>query len=247
MKKTLLPYFISVFSTVAFAQKGDSLKPEPKPKAHFRSSVRFHNEGQFQFGGRMVSTNPGMDFSINYDRKAWGFIMFKAQDLINSNTGFNFMLAAFNKNFKIGKRLTITPTVGALLEQSRTFADQGSDVALILFTTYKLSTHLNLEYATLFGNFVVYTPEKDWVNRLRLTYSTKHVDVILSGWHNNHVFDEYDYITYSASIFYGRVKIADHLFWQIGATCLRMPYTSSEVAYPTTNGLYITTGITFAN
>jgi hypothetical protein len=137
--------------------------------------------------------------------------------------------------------------VGALLEQSKTFADKGSDIALILFVNYKLAKRLNLEYATLFGNFVVDPEEKDWVNRLRLTYSTKHLDVIASGWHNNHVFDEYDYITYSVSVFYSRVKISDHLFWQAGVTCLRMPYTSSEVAYPTTNGLYFTTGITFAN
>ncbi len=247
MKKPLLAYSLFVFSTVAFAQKSDSLTRAPKPQAHLRASVRIHNQGQFQFGGRMVSTNPGMDFSINYDRKAWGFIMFKAQDLVDSHTGFNFMLAAFNKNFKIGNRLTITPTIGGLFEQSKTFADKGSDVALILFANYRLSSHVTLEYATLFGNFVVTPEEKDWVNRLRLTYSTKHVDVIASGWHNNHVFDEYDYITYSLSVFYGRVKIADHLFWQIGATCLRMPYTSSEVAYPTTNGLYLTTGIMFAN
>jgi hypothetical protein len=247
MKKFLLTYSISVFSIVAFAQKSDSLKQLPKAKPHFRASVRFHNAGQFQFGGRMVSTNPGMDFSINYDRKNWGFIMFKAQDLVDSHTGFNFMLAGFNKNFKIGKRLTITPTVGALLEQSKTFADKESDVALILFTNYKISQHMTLEYATLFGNFVVDPEYKDWVNRLRLTYSTKHIDMIASGWHNNRVFDEYDYITYSLSVFYGRIKIADHLFWQAGITCLRMPYTSSEVAYPTTNGLYLTTGITFAN
>jgi hypothetical protein len=247
MKTLLLTFLISVFSTLAFAQKSDSIKQVPKAKAHFRTSLRFHNAGQFQFGGRMVSTNPGMDVSFNYDHPKWGFVMFKAQDLVNSNTGFNFMLAAFNKNFKVGKRLTLTPTVGALLEQSHTFADYGSDVALIMFANYKLSKKINLEYATLFGNFVVYPEEKDWVNRLRLTYTHHHIDVILSGWHNNHVFDAYDYMTYSASVFYNRVKIADHLFWQAGVTCLRMPQTSDEKEYPTTNGLYFTTGITFAN
>lgn len=247
MRTFLLISCLLDLGLTSLAQKKDSLQSAPKQKAHFRSSVRFHNQGQFQFGGRMVSTNPGVDFSINYDHKNWGFIMFKAQDLVDSHTGFNFMLAAFNKNFKIGNRLTITPTVGALLEQSKTFADKGSDVALILFANYKLSRQVTLEYATLFGNFIVEPEEKDWVNRLRLTYTQKHLDFIFSGWHNNRVFDPYEYITYSASIFYNRVKLSDHLLWQVGVTCLRMPYTNSEIANPTTNGLYFTTGITFVN
>jgi hypothetical protein len=247
MKTSLLLLFFLTTTLQLVAQRKDSVVAEPKQKPHFRASVRLHNQGQFQFGGRMVSTNPGMDFSVNYDRKNWGFVFFKAQDIVNSNTGFNFMLAAFNKNFKIGKRLTITPTVGALMEQSKTFSDEGSDVALITFVNYKASKKLNLEYATLFGNFFFYTPEKDWVNRLRLTYTNKHIDVIASGWHNNRVFDQYDYITYSISIFYNRVRIAEHLYWQAGVTCLRMPYTSDEKEYPTTNGLYFTAGITFVN
>lgn len=246
--RILLPLLFLLTTTLQLvAQRKDSATSNPGQKPHFRASIRLHNAGQFQFGGRMVSTNPGIDFGVNYDRKNWGFVFFKAQDLVNSNTGFNFMLAAVNKNFKIGKRLTITPTVGALLEQSKTFSDQGSDVAMILFGNYKVSKKINLEYATLFGNFFFYTSAKDWVNRLRLTYTKKHIDVIASVWHNNRVFDQYDYITYSFSAFYNRVKIAEHLYWQAGVTCLRMPYTGDEKEYPTTNGLYFTTGITFAN
>src|SRR5438105_7800490 len=112
MKKLLLIGCLLLVGASAFCQKADSLKVMPKKKARLRSSVIFHSMGQFQFGGRLVSNNPVANLSINYDRKTWGFFVFKALDLKDSHTDINFTLAAFNKNFKIGKRLTITPTVG---------------------------------------------------------------------------------------------------------------------------------------
>lgn len=247
MRKFLLLIILSVVGLQAVAQTKDSVAAASKSRAHLRLSLFTHSQGQFQFGGRLVTTNPGMNFGLNYDRKTWGFMMFKAADLKDSHTDFNFMLAAFNKTFKIGKKLTVMPALGVLFEQSRTFADHGSDAAFILISNYKLSKKLSLEYTTLFGNFIVTPEEKDWVNRLRLTYTKDHLDVIASGWHNNSVFDEVSYVTYSLGVFYSRMKISDHFLWQAGVTCLRMPYTSDEKVDPTTNGLYFTVALQFVN
>ncbi|MBL7865068.1 MAG: hypothetical protein JNK10_09345, partial [Cyclobacteriaceae bacterium] len=205
--------------------------------------TRAHSMGLFSYGGRLVTSSPVMDINIQYDRKTWGFQLFKAMDLRDSRTPINFCLAAFNKNFHIGKKITVTPSVGVILEEYESIADHGSDAAVILTTAYKMNRHFTLEHSTLAGNLVLEPNMRDWVNRLRLLYSFGHLDVTLMGWHNNRCFDDIGYFTYGSSVFYSRAKLSPGLSINAGITGLVMAFTSNEAVLPPSNGVFLTLAV----
>ena len=237
----LVYILINMVSTASVFDPLDSIgKTKSEKASNAKLAVRLHSMGQFTYGGRIVSENPVIDFNFNYDRKNWGFQFFKAFDLRDRNTEINFSLAVVNKNFHLGKRLTITPSAGFILEQSRTIADHGSDVALIATTSFKLSKEFTIDHSTLFANLVLEPEAKDWVNRVRLLYSKKHLDLTMMCWHNNKVFDSTEYITCAANVFFSRVKLSKTLTVSAGVTGLIMPYSSDSSAYPKRNGVIFT-------
>jgi len=234
-----------VFPLFAKWNSDDSVeKVNTIPHFTVKLGVRFHSMGQFNYGGRIVSENPTVDFNLTYDRKAWGFQIFKAMDLHDRSTDINFTLAVLNKRIHLGKNLTITPSAGFILEQFSTMADRGSDVVLIIATSYKISSLFTIEHSSMFGNLVLEPNEKDWVNRLRIMYSKKHIDISVTGWHNNKVFDTAEYITYGGSIAYSRIKISKSISMNAGLSGLMMPYFTDKLNYPQREGLYGTIGFT---
>src|SRR5882672_5757921 len=104
MKNFLLTALALMIITATFAKNFDSgdsipaVKKEPRSKSTL--TVRTHNMGYFAFTGRIISTNPALDFFYTYDRKQWGFSAFKAFDLYDHNTSNNFMLLMLRKTFK---------------------------------------------------------------------------------------------------------------------------------------------------
>ncbi len=217
----------------------DSIKQKEK-KFIIRGLARLHSQGQFWYGGRIVTPNPTLDFNFTYDRKKWGVQLFKATDLKDHTTDINFMLAVANKNFHITKRLTLTPSVGFLFEQAHSFADKGTDMVFIFQTSYKLTNTLTIDHSAFFGNLLIEPDEKDWVNRLRLLYSKNHMDITFWFWHNNKVFDNAEYISSTLSLFYSRIKISEHLLFNLGVSGTVMPYSSNEAIDPKKNGILFT-------
>ena len=245
MKHLLLTIFLSTLIHLTgmartIAPKDSVHKVKSEKGSNTKFAIRVHSMGQFAYGGRIVSENPVVDFNFNYDRKNWGFQFFKAMDLRDRSTEINFSLAVVNKNFHLGKKLTITPSVGFLLEQSKSLADHGSDVVLIVTSTYKLTKEFTLDYSMLFGNLVLEPKAKDWINRVRLIYSKKHLDLTTMVWHNNKVFDSSEYITCAASAFYSRMKLTKTLTMSAGVTGLVMPYSSDTDVYPKKNSVIFT-------
>ncbi len=245
--KTISFLFLLVILVAAFTEGvsnpvKDSLQVKEK-KYTIRGMARIHSQGQFWYGGRIVSPNPTLDMNFTYDRKQWGFFLFKALDLKSNLTDINFMLAAVNKNFHLNKRLTITPSVGFLFEQKNSFADKGTDAVFILQSSYKLSNKFTIDHSALIGNLLIEPSEKDWVNRFRLLYSHKHIDITAWLWHNNKVFDNAEYVSSTLSLFYSRIKLSDHLLLNVGASGTLMPYSSDEVNYPKKNGMLFTLAV----
>ncbi len=211
-----------------------------EPSAHWRLTARLHSQGIFTYGGRLGSENPTFDVNFIYDRKKWGFMAFKGLDLQDHNTFYNFALIALYKNFKLSKKITFTPYVGSFLEEANSIADKGSDAVAILITSVKLSPHWTAEHMSLLPNLVIDPEERDWINRLRLTYTAKHLDVVSSVWWNNQVFDHSYYYTTAMNVAYSRIKVSEHFFMSFGVTGLLMLHTSDEEANPNKNGLMFT-------
>jgi hypothetical protein len=239
----LIIILITGFAASASIDFDDSVRVKKKErKSKSTLTTRVLTMGYFSFTGRIISPNPALDFFYTYDRKQWGFVAFKAFDLYDHTTTNNFTLAMFRKSFHIGKRLTIAPQVGAILEQSHSFADKGSDVASIIITSYKISNTITVDQTMIFGNLVFDPIERDMANRLRLLYSKNHWDITFLCWHNNKLIDHdnTEYFSSGVNVFYSRIKVSDHLLLSAGILGVKMNYTSTESEYPTRNGIFFT-------
>ncbi|GHN01283.1 hypothetical protein WSM22_27720 [Cytophagales bacterium WSM2-2] len=246
MKKILLAMALATGSV--FAKETDpvdstkSVKNEPRSKSTL--TTRLHTVGYFSFTGRIISTNPAFDFMYTYDRKQWGFTLFKAFDLYDHNSSNNFTLAMLRKSFKLTNRLTVTPHIGTILEQNNSFADKGSDISSIIITSYKVSNHLTIDHTAILGNLVLEQSERDWFNRFRILYSKNHWDVTALLWHNNKIMDNdnSEYFSAGLNLFYNRMKISDHLMLSAGASGLVMACSNIPSEYPKRNGVFFTLG-----
>jgi hypothetical protein len=243
MKATL---FLLLMVTLNVLAVPDSARlSQRKPLAKTKLTIRMHSLGYFSYTGRIISDNPAADLHFNYERKNWGFLVFKAMDLYDHRTANNFTLALGYRNFHIGKRLVITPYAGAALEQCRQVADRGSDVTFILTTTLKLNKKLSIDNSTLFSNLVLEPQTRDWVNRFRILYSRDHVDLTLLAWHNNKVFDTAGYFSGGFNAAYSRIKVSDRMNLSTGLTGLVMIQSSDQRSCPKKNGLLFTVAALF--
>jgi hypothetical protein len=217
-----------------------SVKREPRSKSTL--TVRVHNAGYFAFTTRIISTNPALDFFYTYDRKTWGFMSFKAFDLYDHNTSNNFMLIMLRKSFKLTNRLTVTPHIGGILEQSSSVADKGSDISSIIITSYRISNNLTIDHTAILGNLVIEPSSRDWFNRFRILYTKKHWDVTIQACHNNKMIDHdnSEYFSTAASLFYSRIKVSDHFAFNVGATGVGMLCTNTPSEYAKQNGVFFT-------
>lgn len=184
--------------------------------------------------------NPAMDFHVNYDRRAWGLLVFKGMDIYDIHSSYNFTMTMVYTNININSRLRITPYCGVVLDQEKTLADFGSDGMVILVSSFKLNKNFTFEYGARFSNVLLEQTMFDWLNRVRLLYTKDHLDMVLSCWHNNNVFDYDAYTTVGMQVSYGRIKVIEHVMMGMGITGLVMPYSSDESEFPKRNGLMLT-------
>lgn len=244
MKRIGLTYLILLLGVAAMASPDTLDTPGvAKKKSSFRATARIHSMGLFSYGGRLVCQNHVIDIQLVYNRQTWGFQFFKAMDLSDRQTPINFALAAVNRSFMIGKKLTVTPHVGVMLEQFSSLADHGSDAVVILITAYRIHPNFTLEHSALVGNLVIEPDMRDWVNRLRLLYSKGNLDVTLFAWHNNRVFDTQEYATVGLSVLMNRLPLTGRFKLQCGLTGLYMTGASDERTRAGANGLFMTLGV----
>ena len=243
MKNLLLTALALMIVTMVLADAGDSIPaPKKEPRSKSTLTIRTHNMGYFAFTGRIISTNPALDFFYTYDRKQWGFSAFKAFDLYDHNSPNNFMLLMLRKTFKLNQRLSIAPHIGTILEQNKSVADKGSDISSIIITAYKVSSHLTIDHTAILGNLALEPHERDWFNRIRIMYSKNHWDVTGLMWHNNKLLDHNnsEYFSSGLNVFYSRMKISDHLSLNAGVSGLIMCCTNTPSEYPKRNGVFFT-------
>jgi hypothetical protein len=191
-------------------------------KSSVRFTTRIHSLGMFSYGGRIACENPSFDVNFIYQRKHWGYFLFKAMDLYDHRSDNNFMLTTVFTNIKLGKVFTVTPHVGFLLEQIHSAADRGSDVGLILITTAKISDHLRIDHSAIVSNMVFEPQYRDWTNRIRVMYQFKHLDLTYFTWHNNDLFDNYGHISAGVNISFARINIGPRVGLTTGVTGLLM-------------------------
>jgi hypothetical protein len=254
MSRYIKTAFATLFITVAvialdthcFAQSVDTMQKESaKRKTVVKSTARIHNRGLFSYGGRVSSNHPAFDINLIYEREQWGLLCYKALDLKDHTSSNNFALMALYKNFKIGSRLTFTPHVGFFLEQPHSVADEGSDATVIAVTTYKFNKHFSIDHTALLGNLLIETEHLDWVNRVRFQFTSGHIDITVTAWHNNHTFDTNDYASGALTIAYNRLKVSRKLNLNFSVTDIAMIQSSNNESVPRENNLVATMALQF--
>jgi hypothetical protein len=209
----------------------------------FRLTCRLHSQGIFNYGGTIANNNPSFDASVVYDHTHWGFLFLKAVDLMDVHSPYNFSLVLLYKNFHIGKKVTITPYAGFVIEQEEKLVDRTSDGIILMVTSIKLTPSLTLEHCGRFSNTFLETKYFDWLNRFRLLYAHKHIDVVLSAWHNNKVFDGSGYATVGLSAGYGRIRLSERVMMNTLVSGLLVA-SNSVVDEPLHNGIALTIATT---
>jgi hypothetical protein len=248
MKKFyLLSLLVAISGCLNAFQPADSAQIIPTQKqGHYTIIGRVHTMGLFMYMGKVVNHNPAADIFFNYTtRNGWGISAFKVVDVNDVHSHNNFAFAFLHKSFHLGERLTTTPYAGIALEQQHSFASHGSDVMLQLATNFRFNKLLTLEHIAIVNNLAAETSYRDWTNRLRLIYSSNHVDVTGFFWHNNGVIDDANYTSSGVSIFYNRVPVAKRLYLGAGLTTLSTFQSSNKEKVPTQTGLQFSTTLTF--
>jgi hypothetical protein len=218
--------------------------PESK-QSPVRLTTRIHSRGMFGYAGIIACDNPSADFTFNYDRKHWGVLVLKAVDLKDRHSPYDFTLALAYTRLHIGHRLVITPHAGIVLEQTHHLAGEGSDVISIISTTYKAGDHFQIEYVARFSNLWIETSQFDWLNRIRLAYTYKHLDTNVMGWNNNSVFDNDRYSTVGVNVAYSRMRLTNHIALSAGISFLKVLDPSGLEEEERDNGALITIATTF--
>jgi hypothetical protein len=182
----------------------------------------------FGYAGVIANDNPVFDATVTYDRKAWGCLFLKAIDLYDIHSSYDFSLALLYKKIHVSENLTITPYAGFVIEQRERLIDHDSDGMIVIITSLKVSPKFTLEHCGRFSNTFFKTELFDWLNRLRVLYSHKHVDMTFSTWHNNNFFDESAYTTVGLSAAYARIKISDRAMLSTVLTGLKVAASDPE-------------------
>jgi hypothetical protein len=241
MKIMIFVMGVSILFTEAIAQNvqvnSDSSVIEKK-RSNLKLNTRLHSLGLFNFSGRICTDNPAFDFTLTYERKAWGIMTFTAIDIYDQHSDNNFSLTLLYAPIKIGNRIMLTPHTGIITEDwGREKGDRH-----ILVSSVKANSRIHLDHTTLFANTLA-KHDREWVNRVRMLYhADEHLDFIFSLWHNNKVFDAGEYFSTALNSSYNRIKISEHLLLNTGMTILVMANTNNEEMFPKKNGIVFTIG-----
>jgi hypothetical protein len=208
-------------------------------------TARVHSMGVFTYGGRIASGHPSGDLNFNCEVKNTGLSIFKSVNFVDHRAGNNFMLILLYQNIRLGKTVTITPNIGFRADQQRGLVDRTSDAMAILTTAIRLSKSMMVDNSMVFSNLIAKHDSRDWVNRFRLLYSKKHVDMTWLIWHNNHVLDHSQYVSSGATIAYSRMRITDKMQLGFSATGIAMLETSDPENFPKRDGIIFAMTATF--
>ncbi len=217
----------------------------PKKKNTPAITMRLHSMGLFSYMGKVVNYSPAADILFTYTTQSgWGVSAFKVVDVRDVHSHNNFAFALIYKSFHIGERLTITPNIGAALEQQNAFADHGSDLIAMLTTSFRLNQNLVVDHNAMFTNLVFEPVYSDWINRFRLIYSKGHWDATGVLWHNNGLIDGANYFSTGASVFYNRISLGKRVWMGGGVTAIFTTNQSNPEQPHHKKGIQFTAAIT---
>jgi hypothetical protein len=240
---------VTMFTHVTDARPEDFVSDstenlEMQKRSRLKLTARIHSLGVFGYGGMIANETPAFDLNVTYEGTHWGCFVFKAADLYDLHSHYNFTLALAYLKIQPVHNVTVLPYMGFAIDQTENVFGHDSDGMAILITTLKLSDKFSVEHCGRFSNTFIKTEWFDWLNRIRLLYNKDHVSVMIAGWHNNGVFDQSTYTSLGFSAGYIKIKVSEEIFLSTTLTGILMAANSDEAERSDQSGLSFTIAAT---
>jgi hypothetical protein len=142
---TILLVVVSMLTGMAQNTKSDSL-----PNYTLVLNPRINSAGYFPYTGAYLNKHPSFDFNLFYNRKAWGFFVFKSVDLEDEHSYVNYLQPGIFKNININRKLSMRAFFGYIFSQADGFRDGDSDYYTALVVSWEVAPNIKFENTSLF-------------------------------------------------------------------------------------------------
>jgi hypothetical protein len=156
--------------------------------------------------------------NIFYERKAYGFFLFKSQDLEDPRSIVNYFQPGIFRKFHLRPQLQMRVFFGYLFSQTTGFRDHDSDYYAAVTAYWTISDRLKVENTVLFFDL---SQSEKLADRLLLSYSIKGFKFDLYLWQRV-VFESKFYATSaSLAVNFPKVQVSNALSIQTTFSYLR--------------------------
>lgn len=173
---------------------------------------RLNSTGHFPYTGSLVNKNLNFDINLYRDRNGYGFFVFKSFDLEDRKSIVNYLQPGIFKRFLVSKRVSLTPFVGYVFSQTKSFSDKDSDGWVAAVISWKASPVIKIENTFLILNVAKNENTQSVNNRLHTSFLTKHFTVESFLWLRKEEGMRPWFVSCAAGIKLARVKITKYAF-----------------------------------
>ncbi len=186
-------------------------KKDSLAKSAFVITPRINSAGYFPFTGAYLNRHLNADLNVFYNRKAYGFFIFKSLDLEDPHSIVNYLQPGIFKNLNISTKFKARAFFGYVFSQTSGFKDNDSDYYAAVSLYWDITKRIRLENTYLF--FDLSTSEK-LANRLFISYLLKDFKIEIYLWHRVVFEDSSSALSTSLAVNFPKIKLSEKLFIQ---------------------------------
>lgn len=240
------PLLAILFAYTAYSQTEiKKIPPESSKDAPFKSTIvitpRINSAGYFPFTGAYLNKNLNADLNVFYNRKIYGFFIFKSHDLEDPHSPVNYLQPGIFNNLQFSPTFKVRAFFGYVFSQASGFKDKDSDYYAALSLYWDITERIKLENTYLF--FDLSASEK-LANRFYISYLLKDFKFDFYLWHRLVFETRSSAISTSVAINFPKTKLSEKIFVQ--TTLSYMGYlTESKPGFAMRDGLLFSIAFPF--
>ena len=202
-----------ITALLVFKQETVSAHPENDsiPKTTLIINPRINSTGYFPFTGAYINNHINADVNVFYDRRAWGFFIFKSYDFVDPHSIVNYLQPGIFKNINISPKLKVRAFFGYLFGQTNDFKDGDSDYYTAATVYWDITSRVRLEHTALFYDLTISTK---MANRLFVSYALKYFKFDLYVWDRYAMESGSNSVSASVAVNFPKIKLSERLLIQ---------------------------------
>ncbi len=157
--------------------------------------ARLNSASFLPYSGKILSNRPALDILLAYNWKFVSVYAFQSVDIRSTRSDINYFQLGFFRNLKFNEKWKITPYAVIEVPQNGVFYDSPYWITGMSLA-YAPSPAWEIENTTLLADGFKSENQKDILNRLKISYTTKEKWEWTSFiWSNSDHFDKAGFIT----------------------------------------------------